>query len=92
MLADELYNAMLEAGHKARREKIHGPLAHTMIDMVQNSLKLWRRDEKTAMHFAVGVTVGPTNLRATTGQLPWPVWLPHVGGLPGCCNTSQISM
>lgn len=83
MLADELYNAMLGAGHKARREKIHGPLAHTMIDMVQNSLKLWRRDEKTAMHFAVGVTVGPTNLRATTGQLPWPV-------ASACCRLTGL--
>ena len=35
MLADELYLAMLEVGHAARRHKIPGPLAHTMIDIAQ---------------------------------------------------------
>ena len=76
MLADELYNAMLEVGHTARRHKIPGPLAHTMIDIMQNSLELWRRDEKTAVRFAAVVLTGPTNLlwlRNTTGQLPEPV-------------------
>ena len=57
MQADELYNAVLEAGHAARRHKISGPLAHTMIDIAQNSLELWRRNEKTAMRFAAGVKV-----------------------------------
>ena len=70
MLADELYNAMLEVGHTARRHKIPGPLADTTIDIAQNSLELWRQDEKTAMRFAAKVMVGPTNLRATTEQLP----------------------
>ena len=76
MLADELYNAMLDAEHTARRHKIPGPLAHTMIDIAQNSLELWRRDEKTAVRFVAGVLTGPTNLlllRNTTGQLPEPV-------------------
>ena len=70
MLADELYNAMLEAGHMARSHKIPGPLAHTMIDIAQISLDHWHRDEETAMRFVAGVMVGPTHLRATTLQLP----------------------
>ena len=73
MLADELYLAMLEVGHAARRHKIPGPLAHTMIDIAQKSLELWRQDERAAIRFAAGVLAGPTNLRATTGQLPEPV-------------------
>ena len=73
MLADKLYLAMLEAGHAARRLKIPGPLAHTMIDVAQKSLELWRRDEKAAVRFAAGELTGQTNLRATTGQLPEPV-------------------
>ena len=62
-----------EVGHCACRHKIHGPLAHTMIDIAQKSLELWRQDEKTAVRFAAGMLAGPTNLRATTGQLPEPV-------------------
>ncbi|MEW8237047.1 MAG: hypothetical protein AB2727_02540 [Candidatus Thiodiazotropha taylori] len=73
MPADELYLAMLEVGHAARRHEIPGPLAHTMIDVAQKTLELRRRDEKTAMRFATRVLAGPTNLRATTGQLPEPV-------------------
>ena len=72
-LPEELYSAMLEVGHCARRHKIPGPLAHTMIDIAQKSLQFWRQDEKTAMRFAAGMLAGPTNLRATTGQLPEPV-------------------
>ena len=41
-----------------------------MIDIAQKSLELWRQDEKTAVRFAAGMLAGPTNLRATTGQLP----------------------
>ena len=73
MLADELYLAMLEVGHAARRHKIPGPMVHTMIDIAQKSFELWRQDEKTAVRFAAGMLAGPTNLRATTGQLPEPV-------------------
>ena len=40
MLADELYNAMLEATRLAAI-KNPGPLAHTMIDVAQKSLELW---------------------------------------------------
>ena len=32
-----------------------------------------KRDEKTGKRFTAGVVVGPTNLRATTGQLPKPM-------------------
>ena len=73
MLADELYLAMLEVGHAARCHKIPDPLAHTMIDIAQKSLELWRQDERAAIRFTAGVLAGPTNLRATTGQLPEPV-------------------
>jgi hypothetical protein len=69
-LPEELYFAMLEVGHCARRHKIPGPLAHTMIDVAQKSLELWRQDERAAMRFAAMVLAGPTNLRETTGQLP----------------------
>ena len=73
-VADELYNGMLDAGHTARRHKIPGPLAHTMIDIAQNLLELWRGDEKTAVRLAAGMLTGPTtSLRATTGQLYEPV-------------------
>ena len=72
-LPEELYFAMLQVGHCAHCHKIPGPLAHTMIDIAQKSLELWRRDERAAMHFAAMVLAGPTNLRETTGQLPVPV-------------------
>lgn len=69
-LTEELYFAMLEVGYCARRHKIPGPLARTMLDIAQRSLDLWWWDEKAAMRFAVMVLDGPTNLRAATGQLP----------------------
>ena len=94
MLADELYNAMLEVGHTARRHKIPGPLAHTVIDVAQKSLELWRWDEKTAMRFNAGVLAGPSTSCCFATQLDsfLSLWLPHVGGSSGCWNTSQISM
>ena len=73
MLADELYLAMLEVGHAVRRHKIPDPLAHTMIDIAQKSPELCRQEERAVIRFAAGVLAGPTNLRATTGQLPEPV-------------------
>jgi hypothetical protein len=69
-LPEELYCAMLEVGYCARRHKIPGPLAKTMIDVAHTSLDLWRRDEKAAARFASMVLSGPTNLRTPTGQLP----------------------
>ena len=65
----------LEVGHAAAKSKhkILGPLALLMIDIAQNFLVLWRQDEEAAMRFAAMVLAGPTNLRATTGQLPEPV-------------------
>ena len=71
-LPEELYSAMLEVDHCARRHKIPG-LAHTMVDTAQRSLELWRDDERIMVRFARKVLAGPTNLRATTGQLPEPV-------------------
>ena len=70
MLADELYMAMLGVGHCARRNRVPGPLARTMIDTAQKSLDLWRRDERAAFRFARMVLSGPTDLRVTTRQLP----------------------
>ena len=72
-LPEELYCAMLEVGHCARRHKIPGPLAHTMVSVARQELETWREDEKAAMRFAAMVLAGPTNLRVTTGQLPEPV-------------------
>ena len=71
-IVDELYSVMVEVGYCARRNKIPGPLAHTMIDGAYKSLDLWRRDERASMQFASMVLSGPTNLRVTTGQLPEP--------------------
>ena len=72
-LPEELYSAMLEVSHCARRHKIPGPLAHTMIDIAQNSLELWRQDERTAIVFAHLVLSRPINLRDVTAKLPVPV-------------------
>ena len=75
MLADEMYLAMLEAGHAVRRHKMPGPLAHNMIDIVQKSLELWRWNEKTAMRFATWVLAGWL-ARPTSGRqrhLPEPM-------------------
>ena len=73
MLADELYLAMIEVGHAARRHKIPGPLAHTMIDIAQKSLELWRQDERAAIRFAAGGAGWPDQPPGDTGQLPEPV-------------------
>ena len=72
-LPEELFSVMLEVGHCASHHKIPGPLAHTMIDIAQRSLELWRDDERIMVRFARKVLAGPTNLRVTTGQLPEPV-------------------
>ena len=69
-LVDELYCAMVEVGNCARRNKIPGPLASTLIDTPQKSLDLRRRDERSATQFASMVLAGPTDLRVATGQLP----------------------
>ena len=71
-LPEELYSAMLEIGFCAQRHKIPGPLAHTMIDIAQKSLDVWRRDERAAIKFAALVLSGPTDLRAATGKLQAP--------------------
>ena len=72
-LAEELYMAMLEVGHCARRLKIPGPLAQSMINTAQRMLDIWRQDEKMVFLFAVMVLSGPPNLRAVAGKLPEPV-------------------
>lgn len=64
---------MLEVGYAARRHKIPGPLADTMIRAAQMSLELWRQDEWSMIYFARRLLSGPTNLRATTGRPPEPV-------------------
>ena len=87
-LPEELCCAMLKVGHCARNHKIPGPLAHTMIDIAQKSLELWRRDEKTAMRFAAGMLAGPT---ISGRQLDSFLNLsrPHVGGSSGCWNITM---
>ena len=77
---------MLEVGHCARRHKIPGPLAHTMIYIAQKSLELWRQDERAAIRFAAGVLAGPTNLERQLDSF-LSLWHPHVGGWSGCWNT-----
>ena len=68
-LQEEVYTAMLEVGYSAKREKIPGPIAHTMIDVAQRSLEHWRADSKALETFAIKVLSGPTNLRVSTGGL-----------------------
>lgn len=75
-LPEELYMAMLEVGCYARRLKVPGPLARTMIDTAQTSLELWREEHaghENMQRFATAVLSGPVNLRYTTGQLPEPL-------------------
>ena len=72
-LPEELYHAMLGVGYQAKRHKIPGPLAGTMIDVAQKSLDLWRRDERAAFRFASLVMTRPSMLRNTVAKLPWPV-------------------
>ena len=43
-LPKELYFAMLGVGWQAKRHKLPGPLARTMIDVAQKSLDLWQQD------------------------------------------------
>jgi hypothetical protein len=43
-LPEELYCAMLEVGYCAKKHKVPGPLADTMVSVAQMSLELWRRD------------------------------------------------
>ena len=83
MLADELYLAMLEVGHATRRHKIPGPLAHTMIDIAQNS-RLSSSGKMTGQPFGSrrGCRLArPT--RGTTWQIPDPGW-------SGCWNTLVV--
>ena len=69
-LIDELFCTMVAVGDCARRNKLPGPLARTLIDTAQKSLDLWRRDERAAFRFALMVLSGLTDLRVSTGQLP----------------------
>ena len=90
-IPEELYCMMLEVGYCAKRQKIPGPLAHTIIDVARRSLELWREDPAAMKQFAAGVLLGPMNLRAMTGRLPEPAaeacWrlialLGYITGLP----------
>ena len=85
-LPEELYFAMLGVGWQAKRHKIPGPLARTMID-TQKSLSS-SGSRMNAQPF--GSPQGCWLARPTSGQ-PWDsflsLWLPHVGGLSGFWNT-----
>ena len=52
---------MLGVGWQAKRHKIPGPLARTMIDTEEKCLELWQQDERAAIRFAAGVLAGPTS-------------------------------
>ena len=85
-LPEELYCAMLEVGHCARRHKIPGPLAHTMIDIAQKSLQLWRKMRRPQCVSPRGCwPARPTSGRQLDSFLS--LWRPHVGGWSGCWNT-----
>ena len=49
------------------------PLARTMIDVIQKSLVLCRRDERAAFCFARLVISRPSIIRNGVAKLPWPV-------------------
>lgn len=70
MSAETLHTALLNVWAQARREKVPGPLARTMLDISYKVLDLCQCDERCAAHFASMVLSGPTNLRETTGRLP----------------------
>ena len=65
-----LHAALLDVASAARREKVPGDLARTMVGTAHTMLDLFQRDERAAGRFATGVLSGQTNLRETTGQLP----------------------
>ena len=66
----ELYFALREIATSARRDRLPGPLARSLIDTAYKLLDLCQRDERCAARFAAMVLSGPTNLRHSTGQLP----------------------
>ena len=71
MLAEELYFALLDVSAAARRDRIPGPLARTLLDAAHRCLELFRRDERAAGHFARMVLKDDAAaLRRATGQLP----------------------
>jgi hypothetical protein len=70
-LPTELYCAMLDVGYTAKKHKV--PNLPTLIDSARKLLPIWRKDERAMVRFAAILLAGPTNLRATTGQLPAPV-------------------
>jgi hypothetical protein len=73
-LAEELYCAMLEVGYAARIHcKKYPELAKFMLHSAPKCLPFWRENEHAMGDFARQVLRGPINLRATTGQLPFPV-------------------
>ena len=85
---------MLEVGHTARRHKIPGPLAHTMIDVAQSRSSSGAGMSRPQYVLPQGCLLArPTPCCFATQLYSFlSLWLPHVGGLSGCWNTSQISM
>jgi len=53
----------------ARREKVPGPL-RDFGKLANNCFELWFTKPDAFETYARGVLAGPTDLRATTGQLP----------------------
>ena len=66
----EVYFALREIATSARRDRLPGPLARSLIDTAYKLLDLCQHDERCAARFAAMVLSGPTNLRHSTGQLP----------------------
>ena len=69
MCAEDLYYALQDVALAARRDKIPGPLARPLLAVAHMTLELFRRDQAAAGRFAAMVLNGPTNLRATMGQV-----------------------
>lgn len=70
MLADEVYMAMLEIGHSAKRDNVPGPLSETMLDTARQSLDMWRSDHSLLQIFARILLRNPSGLKEATSNLP----------------------
>ena len=66
---EEIYFAMLDLGHCARRDKVPGPLIH-IDDTARDILDLCRRHDG-AVHLLASMMLssGPTDLREVNGDL-----------------------
>ena len=68
-LVKDVWFAMWEVQTHARREKMPGP-CRDLGKLANRCFEVWLMRPGALETFARGVLSGPTDLRATTGQLP----------------------